>query len=113
MVAGCVLGTDVCHRMIKTKVNMVQGQEDSPLNVDSVQQCFGLQVQWAASKKCMACINMIAAKTLLQSPAKDVIAYMFFNDYQSLPEIIVRNILMIHNDKGPSLLTLNHADPFF
>ena len=28
---GCALGTDVCHWMFKTKVNMVQGQEDAPL----------------------------------------------------------------------------------
>ena len=28
---GCALGTDVCHWMFKTKVNMVQGQEDGPL----------------------------------------------------------------------------------
>ena len=27
-VTGCALGTDVCHWMFKTKVNMVQGQED-------------------------------------------------------------------------------------
>ena len=31
-VTGCALGTDVCHWMFKTKVNMVQGQEDGPLN---------------------------------------------------------------------------------
>ena len=31
MVSGCALRTDVCHWMFKTKVNMVQGQEDSPL----------------------------------------------------------------------------------
>ena len=30
-VTGCALGTDVCHWMFKTKVNMVQGQEDGPL----------------------------------------------------------------------------------
>ena len=30
-VTGCALGTDVCHWMLKTKVNMVQGQEDGPL----------------------------------------------------------------------------------
>ena len=29
-VTGCALGTDVCHWMFKTKVNMVQGQEDGP-----------------------------------------------------------------------------------
>ena len=28
---GCALGTDVCHWMFKTKINMVQGQEDGPL----------------------------------------------------------------------------------
>ena len=32
-VTGCALGTDVCHWMFKTKVNMVQGQEDGPLNI--------------------------------------------------------------------------------
>ena len=32
MVTGCALGTDVCHWMFKTKVNMVQGQEDGPLS---------------------------------------------------------------------------------
>ena len=31
MVSGCVLETDACHWMFKTKVNMVQGQEDAPL----------------------------------------------------------------------------------
>ena len=31
MVSGCALETDVCHWMFKTKVNMVQGQEDAPL----------------------------------------------------------------------------------
>ena len=31
-VTGCALGTDVCHWMFKTKVNMVQGQEDGPLS---------------------------------------------------------------------------------
>ena len=31
-VTGCTLGTDVCHWMFKTKVNMVQGQEDGPLS---------------------------------------------------------------------------------
>ena len=30
-VTGCALGTDVCHWMFKTKVNMVQGQEDASL----------------------------------------------------------------------------------
>ena len=30
-VTGCALGTDVCYWMFKTKVNMVQGQEDGPL----------------------------------------------------------------------------------
>ena len=30
-VTGCALRTDVCHWMFKTKVNMVQGQEDGPL----------------------------------------------------------------------------------
>ena len=30
-VTGCALGTDVCHWMFKTKVNMVQGQDDGPL----------------------------------------------------------------------------------
>ena len=30
-VTGCALGIDVCHWMFKTKVNMVQGQEDGPL----------------------------------------------------------------------------------
>ena len=33
MVTGCALGTDVCHWMFKTKVNMVQGQEDGPLKL--------------------------------------------------------------------------------
>ena len=32
-VTGCALGTDVCHWMFQTKVNMVQGQEDGPLNI--------------------------------------------------------------------------------
>ena len=32
-VTGCALGTDGCHWMFKTKVNMVQGQEDGPLRV--------------------------------------------------------------------------------
>ena len=32
MVTGCAVGTDVCHWMFKTKVNMVQGQQDGPLN---------------------------------------------------------------------------------
>ena len=31
MVSGCALQTDVCHCMFKTKVNMVQGQEDACL----------------------------------------------------------------------------------
>ena len=31
-VTGCALGTDVCHWMFKTKVNMVKGQEDGPFN---------------------------------------------------------------------------------
>ena len=31
MVTDYALGTDVCHWMFKTKVNMVQGQEYSPL----------------------------------------------------------------------------------
>ena len=31
-VTGCTLGTDVCHWMFKTNVNMVQGQEDGPLS---------------------------------------------------------------------------------
>ena len=31
VVAGCAVGTDVCHWMFKKKVNMVQGQQDSPL----------------------------------------------------------------------------------
>ena len=31
-VAGCALGTNVCHWMFKTKINIVQGQEDGPLN---------------------------------------------------------------------------------
>ena len=31
-VTGCALGTDVCHWMLKTKVNMVQGLEDGPLS---------------------------------------------------------------------------------
>ena len=31
MVSGCALETDVCHWMFKTKVNIVQGQEDAPL----------------------------------------------------------------------------------
>ena len=30
MVAGCALGRDVCHWMLK-EVNMVQGQQDGPL----------------------------------------------------------------------------------
>ena len=30
MVSGCALETDVCHWMFKTKVNIVQGQEDAP-----------------------------------------------------------------------------------
>ena len=34
-VTGCALGTDVCHLMLKTKVNMVQGQEDGPLMTTS------------------------------------------------------------------------------
>ena len=44
-VTGCALGTDVCHWMFKTKVNMVQGQEDGPLmnycniKIDSCCQC--------------------------------------------------------------------------
>ena len=33
-VSGCALGTDVCHWMFKTKVNMVQGQEDGPLRIN-------------------------------------------------------------------------------
>ena len=33
MVTGCALGTDVCHWMFKTKVNMVQDQEDGPLSL--------------------------------------------------------------------------------
>ena len=32
-VTGCALGTDVCHWMFKTKINMVQGQEDAPLSI--------------------------------------------------------------------------------
>ena len=32
-VNGCALGTDVCHWMFKTQVNMVQGQEDGPLSI--------------------------------------------------------------------------------
>ena len=32
-VTGCALGTDVYHWMFKTKVNMVQGQEDGPLTL--------------------------------------------------------------------------------
>ena len=36
-VTGCALGADVCHWMFKTKVNMVQGQEDGPL---SIRKCF-------------------------------------------------------------------------
>ena len=32
MVSGCALETDVCQWMFKTKVNIVQGQEDAPLN---------------------------------------------------------------------------------
>ena len=32
-VTGCASGTDVYHWMFKTKVNMVQGQEDVPLRV--------------------------------------------------------------------------------
>ena len=31
MVSGCALETDVCRWMFKTKVSMVQGQEDAPL----------------------------------------------------------------------------------
>ena len=31
-VTGCALGTDVRQWMFKTKVNMVQGQEDGPLS---------------------------------------------------------------------------------
>ena len=33
MVAGCALQTDsdLCHWMLKQKVNIVQGQQDSPL----------------------------------------------------------------------------------
>ena len=31
MLSSCALGTDVCHWMFKTKVNVVQGQEDAPL----------------------------------------------------------------------------------
>ena len=35
MVAGCVLGTDVCHWTLK-KVNMVQRQQDSPISARSI-----------------------------------------------------------------------------
>ena len=31
--AGCAFGTDVCHWMFKKTVNMVQGQQDGPLNM--------------------------------------------------------------------------------
>ena len=39
LVTGCALGTDVCHWMFKTKVNMVQGQEDGPLNILFITRC--------------------------------------------------------------------------
>ena len=37
---GCALGTDVCHWMFKTKVNMVQGQEDGPLTLTPLSGVF-------------------------------------------------------------------------
>ena len=37
-VTGYALGTDVCHWTFKTKVNMVQGQEDGPL----IPACYAL-----------------------------------------------------------------------
>ena len=37
-VTGCALGTDVCHWIFKTKVNMVQGQEDGPLSYSNCQR---------------------------------------------------------------------------
>ena len=30
MVAGCALGTDVCHWMVLKRVSMAQGQQDGP-----------------------------------------------------------------------------------
>ena len=30
MVAGCALGTDVCHWVFQKKVKMVKGQQDGP-----------------------------------------------------------------------------------
>ena len=38
-VTGCVFGTDVRHWMFKTKVNMVQGQDDGPLIDNEIQEC--------------------------------------------------------------------------
>ena len=37
MVTGCALGIDVCHWM--QKVNMVQGQRDSPLTIIPAHKC--------------------------------------------------------------------------
>ena len=47
-VTGCALGTDVCHWMFKTKVNMVQGQEDGLLSCFCVgSRVLKLCYQWA------------------------------------------------------------------
>ena len=50
MVTGCALGTDVCHWMFKTKVNMVQGHEDAPLN--NTNQTFGYNIWCVYSMFC-------------------------------------------------------------
>ena len=49
---GCALGTDVCHWMFKTKVNMVQGQEDGPLNAHNNSTQFLLSIK-VTRKKCI------------------------------------------------------------
>ena len=42
-VTDWALGTDVCHWMFKTKVNMVQGQEDGPLRQEFPQDIVNLE----------------------------------------------------------------------
>ena len=44
MVTGCALGRDVSHWMFFKKVNLVQGQQDSPLNYDHRSAAFILRL---------------------------------------------------------------------